>query len=509
MKKILWCVSILFLFGFCKGGNPAPGDSQADSIRPPAVAGKFYPADPARLTRAIQSFIGDAKPPIMDNPIAIIVPHAGYIFSGQIAADGFNQARQHQYDIIVVLGTNHTTAGFGGISVYPEGAFGTPIGPVIIDDKAARELIKEDPDVTADLAVHAQEHSIEVQLPFIRVLFPNAKILPIIVGEPDILMCSNFGRALAKILKGRRALIVASSDLSHYPTFDDAITVDNRTLKTIASLDINAIKSEMEGQLERNVPQLVTCACGEAPILAAIVAAKELGATCASIISYSNSGYNPVGSSDRVVGYGAVAIGSGNAVTPVDPDSLVIDPSYSLSTSDKRELLKYARNTIERYFSTETVPLPRDLNPLLKVKRGAFVTLRKQGDLRGCIGNMGEERPLSAVVGSMALQATFNDSRFNPLTEQELPQVEIEISVLTPFKQVKNADEIVLGRDGVVVKKNGKQAVFLPQVATETGWSKEVFLNQLCQKAGLEAGDWKDAELFTYQADVFSESQFH
>lgn len=509
MKKVLCCVVFLFLVSSCKGEKPAPGNSQADSIRQPVFADKFYPGDSTKLANAIKAFLSNAKPPKMDNPIAIIVPHAGYIFSGQIDADGYNQVRQNQYDIIVVLGTNHTTAGFTGISVYPKGAFGTPIGASAIDEKMAEKLLREDPDVNANLTVHAQEHSIEVQIPFIRYLFPHTKILPIIVGEPDIKMCSKFGQVLAKILKNKKALIVASSDLSHYPRFDDAINVDNKTLKTIASLDLIEIKSEMEGQLEQNIPQLVTCACGEAPILAAVATAKELGANCASIIGYSNSGYNPVGSSDRVVGYGAVAIGVGKATIPVDPDTLVINPSYTLNPSDKKALLKYARKTLEQYFSSATVPLPRDLNSSLKVKRGAFVTLNEHGDLRGCIGQMREDRPLSTVVGSMALAAAFNDTRFTPLTERELPQVEIEISVLTPFTQVKSADDIVLGRDGVIVKKGDRQAVFLPQVATETGWSKEVFLDQLCHKAGLEAGDWKDAELFTFQADVFSESQFH
>ncbi len=272
-------------------------------------------------------------------------------------------------------------------------------------------------------------------------------------------------------------------------------------------MDITEIKSEMEGQLDRNIPQLVTCACGEAPILAAVAAAKALSADRASIVSYTNSGYTPAGAADRVVGYGAVVLGKGSASTMVDSGSIVVDSSYVLSSSDKRSLLKYARQTLERIFSTSTVPLPRDFNPLLNLKRGAFVTLNKNGELRGCIGTMTEDRPLSTLVGAMALQAAFNDPRFNPLTEQELSQVEIEISVLTPYKQVDSADDIVLGRDGVIIRKGDKQGVFLPQVATETGWSKEVFLDELCHKAGLQAGDWKTAQLFTFQAVVFSESQ--
>ena len=509
MKKTFCFMVFLLVVSSCKAEKPPLVNSQDEFIRQPVFADKFYPGDSTKLANAIKAFLTDAKPPKMNDPIAIVVPHAGYIFAGQIIADGYNQVRRNQYDIIVILGTNHTTAGFTGISVYPRGGFRTPVGSVMVDDKVATELMNEDPDVTANLTVHAQEHSIEVQVPFIKYLFPHTRILPIIVGEPDIKMCARFGHALAKVLKGKKALIIASSDLSHYPRFDDAIKVDNKTLKTIASLDMEKIKSEMEGQVEQNIYQLVTCACGEAPILAAIATARELGANSASIISYSNSGYNPVGVSDRVVGYGAVAIGIGEATVPVDPDTIMANISFTINSSDKKALLKYARKTLEQYFSTTMVPLPRDLNPILKAKRGAFVTLTENGSLRGCVGQMTEDRPLGTVVGSMALQAAFNDRRFNPLSENELRQVEIEISVLTPFAKVKNADEIVLGRDGVIVKKGDKQAVFLPQVATETGWNKEVFLDQLCHKAGLEAGDWKDAELFTFQADVFSDSQFH
>ena len=199
----------------------------------------------------------------------------------------------------------------------------------------------------------------------------------------------------------------------------------------------------------------------------------------------------------------------GDYVKPLDVDSIVTDDSYKLNFSDKKALLLFARKTLEQYFSAQTLPLPRNMNSMLKVKRGCFVTLKKKGDLRGCIGHMSGDVPLCTVVGAMALQAAFNDNRFSPLTQDELPEVEIEISVLTPFKKINSADDIVLGRDGVIVKKGGRQAVFLPQVATETGWSKEVFLNQLCYKAGLNSGDWKSSELFTFQADVFSETEFH
>lgn len=497
---------LLVLAGSCGGQRLETGIQQKSAVRAPAFAGQFYPADSSKLAAAIGAFMADAEPCIVHNPFAIIAPHAGYIFSGQIAADAYNQARDGRYDLIVILGTNHATPGFYGVSVYPEGAFGTPIGPVAVDDSAAKELLRAYPGATTDAAVHEREHSIEVQVPFVKYLFPHAKILPVVASEKDADECIRFGKALAAVIKNRRALIVASSDLSHYPKFDDAVRIDRNTLTAIATLDVKRIESELRRVLERNVPQLATCACGEAPVMAAAAAAKELGAVRGSIISYSNSGYNPVGGGDKVVGYGAIAVGTGQAAVQADVDTLADDSSCKLDSSQKAALLKYARKTITQIFTTETVPLPRGLGIPPGIKRGAFVTLRKHGELRGCIGSMTGDRPLGTVVGAMALQAAFNDTRFEPLAEQELSLVEIEISVLTPFREVKSVDEIVLGRDGVILKKGYRQAVFLPQVATETGWSRETFLDQLCYKAGLQAGDWKSAQLSTFQADVFSES---
>ncbi|MCL5033925.1 MAG: AmmeMemoRadiSam system protein B [Bacteroidetes bacterium] len=509
MKRTSYCIAFLLLVVSCSGEKINPNNSQPQSTRPAAFAGTFYPADSTMLANAITAFVKDASPIVATDPVAIIVPHAGYVFSGQIAADGYNQVRHTAYDLVVIIGTNHSVSNLAGIVVYPKGAFATPIGAAEIDEKAADELMKEDRDAAANVPAHAKEHSVEVQVPFIKYLFPHARILPVIIGEPDVDLCIRFGHALAKVLKNKEALIVASSDLSHYPGFDDAVRTDNRTLKTICSMDPEEISRSLSQQVGRNVPGLLTCACGEGPIIAAVAAAKDLGANSTSIVGYSNSGYNPLGTADRVVGYGAVVFGKGKASAPDDVDSLVVNSDYRLDSSDKRTLLGYARKTLEQYFTSQTVPLPRHFNPFLKVKRGAFVTLRKNGELRGCIGHMDEDRPLSTVVGAMALQAAFNDPRFRSLSADELRQIEIEISVLTPIAKVGSAADIVLGRDGVVLKKGDKQAVFLPQVAKETGWSREVFLDQLCYKAGLNAGDWKKADLFTFQADVFSEAEIH
>ena len=234
MKKIIYySFFLLTLFYSCKAQNNDAYGGITGPVRQPVFAGQFYPADSTMLANQIKVFLENAKPPKVNNAVAIIVPHAGYIYSGQIDVDAYNQVRNNRYELIVILGTNHTTAGFSDISVYPKGAFATPIGAMQVDDKTAEELLREDRDVNTNLTVHAKEHSIEVQIPFIKYLFRDAKILPIIVGEPDLEMCSRFGKALAVILKNKKSLIVASSDLSHYPDFDDAIKVDNKTLKTI------------------------------------------------------------------------------------------------------------------------------------------------------------------------------------------------------------------------------------------------------------------------------------
>ncbi len=485
-------------------------DSFTKKVREPVYAGQFYPADSIKLSKAIDYFLESAVKNDFEKPIALIVPHAGYIYSGQIMADSYNQVKNHIYDLIVILGTNHTTASFHKIGIYSGAGFQTPLGVSDIDKQAAEDLIKEDNDCIYNDEIHAKEHSIEVQLPFIQHLFPNTKILPIVVGEPNLKLCTKFGGALAKVLKDRNALIVASSDLSHYPTFEDAESVDKNILEAISFMNPDLFEKEISSNMSKDISNLATCACGEGPIIAAMTAAKELGANNSSIVSYANSGNSLVGNRDKVVGYGSVVFSNCNVKQQnLNPPKEKSEPqNFELKNSDKKALLNFARRTIQQYLETETVPLARGFNPILESKLGAFVTLRIHGELRGCIGYMHEDLPLCDVVGSMAIQSAFNDTRFYPLTLEELAETEIEISVLTPYKLIRSVDDIILGRDGVVVKKNNRQAVFLPQVATEMNWNKEQLLENLCRKAGLRSDDWKDAQLFTFQAEIFEESEF-
>jgi AmmeMemoRadiSam system protein B/AmmeMemoRadiSam system protein A len=485
------------------------GNEGGGEVRSAAVAGQFYPESAAVLKLAVEKFMEDALPPQVKKPVAIVVPHAGYIYSGQICADGWNQVRGGACDVVVILGTNHTASGLRKIALYPGGGFRTPLGTAMVDGDLTAALLAASPDCALDWGPHVREHSLEVQLPFVQVLFPQAKIVAAIVGDADAALCTRFGNALASVLKGRRALIVASSDLSHYPSAADAETADMKTLEAVSTLDPAALHATIRTQMARRTPNLSTCACGEAPMMAAMAAARAMGATGGRIVSYAHSGNLPIGERERVVGYGAVVLAADpeKEATAVRPAAATAE-ERSIGPADREYLLRLARETISRYLTIKMVPLPRLSSPVLREPRGVFVTLKKRGNLRGCIGRMIPDRPLAELVGTMALQSAFEDPRFSPVTLRDLADLEVEISVLTPMKPVSGPDDIIVGRDGVLLRKGGKSAVFLPQVAPEQGWDRDEMLNHLSQKAGLPSGAWREgASFLTFQAIVFGEAE--
>jgi AmmeMemoRadiSam system protein B/AmmeMemoRadiSam system protein A len=489
-------------------GLGACGNTKSNEIRPPAVAGQFYPADPQKLRLAVQQFLDGSAVIPMEKPIAIIVPHAGYVYSGQICADAYRQVMGRAYDVIVLLGVNHTTPNFSGVSLGDYSSFHTPVGDSQVDTEITSALIAECKDCNRSRDVHVGEHSIEIQLPFVQMLFPNAKIVPAIIHPPDLKMCARFGEALAKVLRNKQALIVISSDLSHYPTGVNAAKADRITLTTIAGLDPDRVASMMK---VLDLPNLETRACGEAAILAGLTAAKALGATRAVIAGYANSGDVLIGDQSRTVGYGAVVLTSGKAPSNIAILDRPAPPSQAapLQNPEKKALLAFARESIRRYLTTQTVPMPRNFPARMEFPQGVFVTLKKAGQLRGCIGHIPGDVELGHNVGAMALQAAFGDPRFAPVVLSELKDLEIEISALTPMKAIASSDEIVVGRDGVLMSTSGVSAVFLPQVAVENNWNRAEMLDNLCVKAGLSAGCWKrDAKFQVFQAEVFSESQF-
>ncbi|MCL2670134.1 MAG: AmmeMemoRadiSam system protein B [Syntrophaceae bacterium] len=481
--------------------------SRRDDVRPPVVGGQFYAKSETALRGSVVAFLASARPAVTKAPLAIVVPHAGYIYSGQICADGWNQARGREIETVVLLGTNHTTPEFRKISLYGGGGFQTPLG-IAATDREVTAYLAASPDCLFEDKPHIREHSLEVQVPFAQVLFPKAKIVAAIVGEADLGLCTRLGNILAKNLAGRKALIVASSDLSHYPPAEVAEEVDKKVLAAVASLDPARFQEVIQEQERCQFPGLHTCACGEATIMAAMAAAKALGATGGRVVSYAHSGDIPIGEQNRVVGYGAVVFAGD---LPPATEAVPEKPAASggtLTKADQQGLLALARNTITLFLTTQTVPLPRDFSPAVRELHGVFVTLKKRGDLRGCIGRMIPDRPLAALVGAIALQSAFEDPRFPAVSFSEMPELQIEISVLSPMQPVSGPEAIVVGRDGVLLQKGSHSAVFLPQVAPEQGWGREEMLNHLSMKAGLSASAWQAGARFSiFQSQVFGEEE--
>jgi len=507
--KTLTMMVLAIAIGF---GFTLPGCAAERGVREPAVAGAFYPDDATKLEAAIRGFFEDAMPARGEKPIAIVVPHAGYVYSGQIAADAFAQAKGHPYDLVVILGTNHTVPPFDGVSVFQGVGYRTPLGVAKIDQEFARSLADADPSFRFRPEAHASEHSVEVQVPFVQVAFPKARIVTAIVGDDDSALVARFGKTLARLLSKRNALIVASSDLSHYPDYEDAVEADRATLTAIASVDPSKTASAIRAEERKGRPSLVTCACGKAPILAAMHAARDLGATRGIVVSYANSGDTVAGEPDRVVGYGAVvfAAGAGGSDTKALDRVKPAAGNVPLSAGDHEFLLNLARKTLERWYATGIPPLPRSSSHALHRDQGAFVTLNVRGNLRGCIGHMAEDTPLMLTVARMAIDAATRDPRFRPVRANELPSIDISISALTPMTRVDGPDAIEVGRDGALIDKGGRRAVFLPQVAPEQGWGRDEMLDNLCMKAGMAPGCWrKGTTFYTFQADEFEEKKRH
>jgi AmmeMemoRadiSam system protein B/AmmeMemoRadiSam system protein A len=480
--------------------------ADGSDIRPAVVAGKFYPDDPVRLSAVIDTLMQQAVTPDMEPPVAMVVPHAGYVYSGQICADAFKLASRFSFDRIVLLGTNHTDPDFQGISVYEAGAFETPLGKIAIDEELAKKLLASGKPVSANRRVHEREHSTEVVLPFIQKVFPKAALIPIIVGGADIEMCRKFGSLLAETMRGKNALIIASSDLCHYPDYSDGAQSDRSVLNGMRTLDPAALVNEVHRVESKHIANLATTACGLGPILTAMAAARSLGADCGRVISHANSGDTTLGERSRVVGYAAVSFCRASMPCGEPLPAQTTAAASTLTDEQKHVLLAFARNTIRQYLETETTPLFRRDDPVFQQKQGAFVTLKKHGELRGCIGQMSEDLPLYQTIGRMAISAALHDSRFSRLSVSELKDVEIEISVLTPYQRVDSTDQIQVGRDGVLLKRSGRSAVFLPQVAPEQGWTRDDMLDNLCRKAGLSSDCWRQgAEFYTFQAIIFSE----
>ncbi len=464
----------------------------AGEIRPPAVVGSFYPADATELQGTVDGFLQQAQE-LSQEPMALIVPHAGYVFSGAVAAAAFKQLEGRQYEAIVVLGGNHRAADFHQIAIWPSGAYSTPLGLMPVDGKLAQAILAADPQhIIADQQVQLAEHCIEVELPFLMRTVGAAPFVPILIGDPSWEYCQALTSALVKALQGKKALIVASSDMSHYPSYEAAVQVDTATLLAVRSFDPQAVIDNTKACLGRGVPNLYCTLCAEGAVVTAMMTARQLGANQVTVLKYANSGDSPSGDKDQVVGYGAVMFWKGETTM--------------LTQEEQATLLSIARETLQQYLIDKTVPQYQPSEPALKQSGGAFVTLKKKGELRGCIGHMWSNEELYRTVQEVAVAAATEDPRFPAVGKDELGETEIEISVLYPLQYVHAIEEIEVGRDGLYIVLGPYSGVLLPQVATEWGWDRDEFLRQVCFKAGLPADAWKKgAMLYRFAAQVFEE----
>lgn len=469
-----------------------------EKVREPVLAGTWYPAAPEELRHMIEGFLSRVPP--SDPPgrvTAIISPHAGYLYSGQVAAYAYKLLEKQQIPTVIVIAPSHHVR-FAGVSVYDRGGFRTPLGVMPLDQDLIAALEKRDQRIRFIPEAHAREHALEIQLPFLQVVLPGSKLVPLVMGEQDLGTCRWLAEALADGIKDKPVLLVASSDLSHFHSSDEAKRLDQVVLDRVAAFDPEGLLRNLEnGKCE---------ACGGGAIAATMLAAQRLGATKSRVLYAANSG-DVTGDRGRVVGYMAAAFerdaGSGEKARPSEPPKVGVD--LGLNAEEKALLHRIAEDSIEARLLGQKGPALQNLPDGLKEHRGAFVTLKKQGELRGCIGRLIADRPLAEVVAEMAVAAAFQDPRFPPVKADERKDLEIEISVLTPFKRITSVDEIQVGKHGLLMRKGSSSGLLLPQVATDYGWDRTTFLEHTCQKAGLPRDAWKDKdiEIYTFSAHVF------
>jgi AmmeMemoRadiSam system protein B/AmmeMemoRadiSam system protein A len=485
------------------------GCGAEQKVRPAGVAGGFYPADPKELTQMIDGLLAHNTVPQVQGPlVALVCPHAGYVFTGPVAAACFAQLKGRKYTRVIVIAPSHYV-NFPFSSIYDGDAYATPLGNVPVDKDFRAKLAKLSSGIKISDRGHVKEaenaeHALEVQLPWLQRTLGEFKLVPIIMGDQNYSLERALGRALAKALLAEtpearaQTLIVVSSDLSHYHPYDYANNVDHQTLQAIADWDYLSLSRNF-AMWERGMQTWE--ACGGGPIVAGMIAAEGLGAKHAQILKYANSG-DATGDKSRVVGYGAVAITRESAAEAKK------SAEFTLTGREKNALMKIARASVETRVRDRKIYLVGATGfPRLEEARGAFVTLKEHGELRGCIGYITPIKSLAETVRDVAAYAAVEDTRFPPVTTQELPLLEYEVSVMSPLRRVLDIKEIKVGKHGLIMKQGDIEGILLPQVPVEEKWDRDTFIEETCLKAGLPRQAWKDddTDIFMFTALVFGE----
>ncbi len=493
-------VSIAFISIFFISDGIAGQDKNPDpeKIRESVLAGTWYPGDEKTLQKTIRDFLNNVpEKPVPGKLVGLISPHAGYVYSGQVAAHSYKFLEKQKFDTVVIIAPSHHTR-FKGVSVYDLGGYQTPLGLVPIDHDIVSALKEKEKQIRYVQGAHSKEHSLEIQLPFIQYIMPGFKLVPLVMGEQSLDTCTWLAQALVSVIQNKSALIIASSDLSHYHSYQQAKIMDKILLDKVRSFDPGGLNKSLEkGECE---------ACGRGPVITALTASRILGANKSEVLHYANSG-DVTGDHKRVVGYMAAALwdNPGKHKKASEKHSNKAGTDMGLTNKEKNFLHKIVKETIQAKLRGEKLPEYENPFPKLKEPRGAFVTLEKHGRLRGCIGHIIARYPLIDTISKMAVSAAFEDPRFPPVRQKEFKDLDIEISVLTPLRKIKDINEIQVGTHGIYIKKGYYSGLLLPQVATEYGWDRDTFLEHTCLKAGLPSDTWKEkgVEIYIFSADIF------
>lgn len=495
--------------------------SEAERVRPAAVAGSWYPGEPGELADYLDGLL-DAKsrqPEDQAQPVrALISPHAGYVYSGAAAADGFRLVKGQTYRRVIVLGPAHR-GWFRGMSIADVTHYETPLGRIPLDLEAVAGLRASDL-VSVQADAHTQEHSIEMQLPLLQRALPSGwTLVPVLVGDmgdSDYAQAAN----LLKPLMDKETLVVVSSDFAHYgPRFGYfPFPHDEHTAAQLEELDRGALARILEKDAEGFLAyqqETGTTICGFRPI--AILLRMLPDEVTGALRTYATSGeltgdYRDSVSYMSIVFRDAPRTSDAQAATEESPPSALLPEQ--VSERDLEHLHTLAATAVEAAVRREdSEPLERlqellDGTPShLKSPSGAFVTLRRNDRLRGCIGYYLPLVALDRAVVTNAVSAALRDPRFPPLQEQELQDLEIEVSVLTPPRSIESPEAFRVGEQGIILEKDGHSAVYLPEVAQDMGWSRENTLTSLAEKAGLEGDAWKNgAQLKVFDSRKYAAS---